>query len=131
MTRLSDGGVGLNHAGVGGLRQECSFAWLIRASMFGYVPLAGLQTNGRAFAAQSQFLQDLIHWEEFDSRVATRVLKLVEAVLRDLQESLGKPEPFRGAFRGCWSRRITQEHRLVYRIPDSTVDFLQSRYHYE
>lgn len=62
--------------------------------------------------------------------VAVRVLDLVEAVLRDPFEGPGKPEPLKYALAGCWSRRITQEHRLVYRITDERVDFLQARYHY-
>ena len=85
----------------------------------------------RTFLAQPQFLEDLIHWVETDPSVARRVLKLVEDVLRDPHHGIGKPEPLKGAFRGCWSRRITQEHRLVYRVSDHSVDFLQCRYHYE
>ena len=83
------------------------------------------------FSAQPQFLEDLIHWVETEPRVAGRILKLVEAVLRDPRAGMGKPEALRGPFRGCWSRRITQEHRLVYRVTDTAVDFLQCRYHYE
>jgi toxin YoeB len=86
---------------------------------------------GRTFTAQPQFLEDLIHWVETEPPIAQRILRLVEAALRDPQKGIGKPEPLKGAFRGCWSRRITQEHRLVYRVSESAVDFLQCRYHYE
>jgi len=55
---------------------------------------------------------------------------LVEAVLRDPFEGLGKPEPLRYALAGCWSRRVTQEHRLVYWVTETRIDFLQARYHY-
>jgi toxin YoeB len=58
------------------------------------------------------------------------VLKLVEATLRDPQTGAGKPEPLRHHLKGCWSRRITQEHRLVYLVRDGRIDFLQARYHY-
>jgi toxin YoeB len=58
------------------------------------------------------------------------VLDLVEAVLRDPLQCLGKPEPLRFLLAGCWSRRITQEHRLVYRVSVEGIDFLQARYHY-
>jgi toxin YoeB len=58
------------------------------------------------------------------------VLDLVEAVMRDPFEGPGKPEALRYVLAGCWSRRITQEHRLVYRVTDRAVDFLQARYHY-
>ena len=62
--------------------------------------------------------------------VAVRVLDLVEAVLRDPVAGPGKPEPLKFHLRGCWSRRITQEHRLVYRVREDRIDFLQARYHY-
>jgi len=59
-----------------------------------------------------------------------RVLDLVEAVLRDPFEGVGKPEPLQFYLRGCWSRRVSQEHRLVYLVREERVDFLQARYHY-
>ena len=79
---------------------------------------------------QPEFLQDLRFWVRTGRGVAVRVLDLVEAVLRDPFEGSGKPEPLRFVLAGCWSRRITQEHRLVYRVTDESVDFLQARYHY-
>ena len=84
-----------------------------------------------AFKVQPEFLEDLSYWVETDARVARRILELVKAVVRDPRAGIGKPEPLKGAFAGCWSRRITQEHRLVYRIAGGEVDFLQCRYHYE
>jgi len=65
-----------------------------------------------------------------DRAVATRILDLVEAVLRDPFAGIGKPEALKHVLAGCWSRRITQEHRLVYRVLDDRVDFLQARHHY-
>lgn len=59
-----------------------------------------------------------------------RVLDLLDAVVRDPFGGLGKPEPLKYVLAGCWSRRITQEHRLVYRVSDPVIDFLQARYHY-
>jgi toxin YoeB len=58
------------------------------------------------------------------------VLDPVEAVLRDPFDGPGKPEQLRYALAGCWLRRITQEHRLVYRVSEKSIDFLQARYHY-
>jgi len=58
------------------------------------------------------------------------LLELVEAVLRDPFEGIGKPEPLKYLGPGFWSRRLTDEHRLVYRVLDERVDFLQARYHY-
>jgi len=59
-----------------------------------------------------------------------RILDLVEAALRDPVRGLGKPEPLKFYLQGCWSRRITEEHRLVYLMRGSRIDFLQARYHY-
>jgi toxin YoeB len=77
-----------------------------------------------------EFRQDLQHWVETDRNVALRVLELVEAVLRDPFTGVGRPEPLKYVLAGCWSRRITQEHRLVYRVAGRRIDFLQARYHY-
>ena len=74
--------------------------------------------------------EDLRHWIKSDRRVALRILELIEAVLRDPFEGAGKPELLRFVLAGCWSRRITQEHRLVYRVSEERIDFLQARYHY-
>lgn len=63
---------------------------------------------------QSEFREDLIYWVKTDRKTALRVLKLVEDVLRDPFSGLGKPEPLKYLGAGVWSRRITQEHRLVY-----------------
>ena len=79
---------------------------------------------------QSQFLEDLRAWIETDRRVGLRVFDLVEAVLRDPFQGIGKPEPLKYLLAGCWSRRITQEHRLVYRVAGTRIDFLQAKYHY-
>lgn len=61
--------------------------------------------------------------------MASRILELVKATLRDPFDGLGKPEALRGQ-RGIWSRRLNQEHRLTYRVTDEHVDFLQARFHY-
>lgn len=76
------------------------------------------------------FLEDLEYWTRTDRKRALRTLRLVEDVLRDPFKGPGKPEPLRGNLSGQWSRRIDQEHRLVYRIGDSQVHFLAARYHY-
>ncbi len=85
---------------------------------------------GRAAVFQAEFRQDLQYWVRTDREVVLRALDLVEAVLRDPFEGLGKPEPLRYYFQGCWSRRITEEHRLVYLVREDRIDFLQARYHY-
>jgi toxin YoeB len=65
-----------------------------------------------------------------DRDAAIRVLDLVEATLRDPFIGIGKPEVLRHDLAGCWSRRITQEHRLVYWVSVEQIDFVQARYQY-
>ena len=77
-----------------------------------------------------EFRDDLKDWVESDRKVALRVLDLVEAAMRDPFTGIGKPEPLKFVLAGCWSRRITQEHRLVYKVSEHRIDFLQARYHY-
>jgi toxin YoeB len=79
---------------------------------------------------QTEFLEDLRYWVAQDRRVALRALDLVEAVRREPFTGLGKPEPLRFLGPGIWSRRIDQEHRLVYLVRDDRVDFLCARGHY-
>jgi toxin YoeB len=77
------------------------------------------------------FLEDSAFFVGTTPRTATRILDLVKAVLRDPFQGIGKPEPLRGQAAGAWSRRISQEHRLVYHIGERRIFFLQARYHYE
>jgi toxin YoeB len=78
-----------------------------------------------------KFREDLAYWIRTDRRAALRTLELVEAILADPFNGIGKPELLRFELAGCWSRRITREHRLVYRVSQGRVDFLQARYHYK
>jgi toxin YoeB len=84
----------------------------------------------RAINFLAQFREDLAYWIKTDRRVALRTLELVEAILVDPFEGIGRPEPLKYMLAGCWSRRIMQEHRLVYRVTEERIDFLQARYHY-
>lgn len=84
----------------------------------------------RAAIFHEEFREDLAWWVRTDKRTALRTLELVEAVMVDPFSGIGKPEALKYVLAGCWSRRITQEHRLVYRVDDGRVDFLQARYHY-
>ena len=79
---------------------------------------------------QPEFREDLRFWVETDRKVALRAFKLIEAIMRDPFAGIGKPEPLKYLTPGVWSRRLTQEHRMVYRISDDRVDFLQARFHY-
>lgn len=89
-----------------------------------------MTASNQAAVFQPEFIEDLRYWVQTDRKTALRVLKLVEAVLRDPFDGIGKPEPLKYLAAGAWSRRITQEHRLVYLIRDERIDFLQARYHY-
>ena len=86
--------------------------------------------KSRQAVFQPEFLEDLKYWVTTDRKTALRVIRLVEAILRDPSTGIGKPEPLKYLAPGTWSRRITQEHRLVYLVRDQRVDFLQARYHY-
>ena len=77
-----------------------------------------------------EFREDLRFWVETDRKVALRALDLVTAILRDPFAGIGKPEPLKYLAAGAWSRRLTQEHRMVYLVKDDRVEFLQARYHY-
>ena len=79
---------------------------------------------------QTEFREDLKYWVEMDRKVALRALELIEAIMRDPFRGIGKPEPLKYLAAGTWSRRLTQEHRVVYVVSDERIDFLQCRYHY-
>jgi toxin YoeB len=77
-----------------------------------------------------EFIEDLRYWVETDRKTALRALAIVEAALRDPFSGIGKPEPLKYLGPGLWSRRLSQEHRIVYLVRADRVDFLQGRYHY-
>ncbi|HYO47106.1 MAG TPA: Txe/YoeB family addiction module toxin [Gemmatimonadota bacterium] len=77
-----------------------------------------------------EFREDLRWWVETDRRVAIRALRIVEETVRDPFHGIGKPEPLKYLGEGLWSRRLTQEHRIVYMVREERIDFLQARYHY-
>ncbi len=74
--------------------------------------------------------EDLGWWFRKDKAKAKKILDLIEAVTEDPFKGIGKPEPLRHIASDVWSRRITQEHKLVYRVTARFSEFLQARYHY-
>lgn len=83
---------------------------------------------------QPEFVEDLRYWVETQRsqrKLALRAFDMIETILRDPFEGIGKPEPLKYLTPGAWSRRLTQEHRMVYLVRDDRVDFLQARYHYQ
>lgn len=89
-----------------------------------------MKTKQRDTVFQQEFREDLRHWVETDRKVALRAFDLIEAIMRDPFSGIGKPEPLKYLYSGTWSRRLTQEHRIVYLVRDERIDFLQARYHY-
>ncbi len=77
-----------------------------------------------------EFREDLRHWVETIAKLRCVRFELIEAILREPFSGLGKPEPLKHLGSGIWSRRLTQEHRIVYQVKHERVDFLQARYHY-
>ena len=77
-----------------------------------------------------EFREDLRFWVETDRRAALRAFDLIEAIMKNPFEGVGKPEPLKHLAAGAWSRRLTQEHRIVYLVGGIRIDFLQSRFHY-
>ena len=88
------------------------------------------EARQRVAVFHAEFRQDLRYWVETNRKVALRVFDLVEAILRDPFMGIGKPEPLKYVLAGAWSRRLTEEHRIVYLVSQGSIDFLQARYHY-
>lgn len=86
--------------------------------------------NAREAVFQPEFREDLRYWVETDRKIALRAFALIEAILRDPFAGIGKPEPLKYLSAGAWSRRLTQEHRIVYVVGSDCIDFLQARYYY-
>jgi toxin YoeB len=74
--------------------------------------------------------EDLAWWIEQDRQKALRIVSLIKDVQRDPFKGIGKPEPLKHELKGCWSRRIDQEHRLVYQITEEKIRILACRFHY-
>ena len=74
--------------------------------------------------------EDLAWWIEQDRDKALKILKLIKDVQRDPFRGIGKPEPLRHELAGCWSRRIDQEHRLIYQVTSEKIRILACQYHY-
>lgn len=77
-----------------------------------------------------EFREDLEYWIKTERKTALRAFRIIEEVMRNPFQGIGKPEPLRYLAPGTWSRRLTQEHRIVYFVKDEQIDFLQARYHY-
>ncbi|MBK6976734.1 MAG: Txe/YoeB family addiction module toxin [Cytophagaceae bacterium] len=74
--------------------------------------------------------EDYVYWTKIDKKVQKRINELIRETLRTPFAGKGKPEPLKGNFSGYWSRRITDEHRLVYKVLDQRIHIIQCRFHY-
>jgi toxin YoeB len=74
--------------------------------------------------------EDYLNWQATDPKLLERLNALIKECCRTPFAGIGKPEPLRGALSGWWSRRLTKEHRLVYRLQDDSLLIAQCRYHY-
>ena len=87
-----------------------------------------LMVENRAWTRQAR--ADYVYWQGMDKKTPRRINKLIIATQRSPFEGIGKPEPLKYLAPGVWSRRLNQEHRIVYLVTDDRIDFLQGRYHY-
>ena len=86
--------------------------------------------SSRVSIFEPEFREDLRHWIDAERRVALRLMDLVDSVMRNPFEGIGKPEPLKHLGAGIWSRRLTQEHRVIYLVQREAITFLKARYHY-
>ena len=80
---------------------------------------------------QTNAWEDYCHWRKQDKKTLERVNELIKDCLRSPYKGIGKPEPLKGNYAGCWSRRISQEHRLIYNMNERRLHILQCRYQYD
>ncbi|NJK92603.1 MAG: Txe/YoeB family addiction module toxin [Blastochloris sp.] len=78
----------------------------------------------------TQAWQDYLYWQETDKKTVKKINELIKDIAKNPFQGLGKPEPLKHALSGFWSRRISQEHRIVYRVGGHVIELAQLRYHY-
>lgn len=79
----------------------------------------------------SRAWEEYLYWQKTDKAVLKRINALIKNILRQPFEGIGKPEPLKHSLSGYWSRRITDEHRIVYKVTNNSLLIAQLRYHYE
>ena len=75
--------------------------------------------------------EDYLYWQKTDKRILKKLNNLIKDVARNPFSGLGKPEALNYKYKGCWSRRITEEHRLIYRVSDEELQIIKCRFHYD
>ena len=74
--------------------------------------------------------EDYLYWQQHNKKIVKKINQLIKEIMRDLFNGLGKPEPLKNQLSGFWSRRITSEHRLVYKVEKNFIAIIACRYHY-
>ncbi len=74
--------------------------------------------------------EEYLSWQSTDKKVLKKINSLIKDIKRDPFEGIGKPEPLKYELQGCWSRRVTDEHRLVYEIENDALYIVSCKYHY-
>jgi toxin YoeB len=75
--------------------------------------------------------EDYLYWQTTDKQMLARINQLIKDISREPFKGIGKPEPLKHKYKGCWSRRIDNEHRLIYRIEGGQIQILKCRFHYD
>ena len=89
------------------------------------------EQNLRESVFTDQFKKDLKYWQKNDPNKLERIRTLIKAIIHDPFKGIGKPEPLKYEGADMWSRRINNEHRIVYLVSADQIDFLQARFHYK
>ncbi len=75
--------------------------------------------------------EDYLYWQKVDKKILKRINNLIKDISRNPYDGIGKPEPLKHKYRGFWSRRIDDEHRLIYRVTEDEVWVVKCRFHYD
>ena len=75
--------------------------------------------------------EDYLYWQKNDKKILTKINSLINNFARNPYEGIGKPEPLKHKYQGFWSRRITEEHRLIYRVMNDEIQIVKCRFHYD
>jgi toxin YoeB len=85
----------------------------------------------RSLKFEGDSFEDFLEWGQIDKQVLKRLVRLLQEIRRTPFEGVGKPEPLKGNYSGMWSRRITDEHRLIYEVADNEITVHAVRGHYD
>lgn len=89
-----------------------------------------MKTPARSLEFDPAGFEDLAWWVQNDRKKAVRIIRLIQETQTNPFGGIGKPEPLKHELSGCWSKRIDQEHRLVYQVQENKIRILACRYHY-